>query len=865
MRAHDQQSQGGPDEQLRTDGRRAAQETAVQAAGAAEVGGELTARMVLALQRTIGNAAVAPLVEQRRRAHDPSRGRPDPCGGPQAPDRPVQRSGVHEVLRSPGQPMPDVLRSEMESRLGADFGEVRLHDDAAAARSAREIGARAYTSGRHVVIGAGGADQHTLAHELTHVIQQRQGSVAGTDHGDGLSLSDPGDRFERAAEANAVRAMSGEVPARSAVAPAQGSSGSGGGGHDTARAVQRYGGRHGMTAETMTNPYETWTYVPPADSPFQVHIDVAPDPAFAPVATNGHQYAVGHVNIRGVEIGTQRGPTRFGGSGQKAHTTAWTLTRQSLTAMEGRPASVLVGYIEDSLAALATAAPQTGDTPAGIWNTLRARADTLRQDAANHARPLHLWSAVLSDLLVAYVKAYQVCPATTYNNGHPDGDGEADAMNALWGIEADTSLPTNLGTRRQEAKAAISHLQDYPLSHSSLPIGNRDLANEHFWRTLAHAFPKVAFALQGEASQNNVDGNRRFNAGPAAGVNYAAIRTNMTAAAQPGSAGSTVAASGTAFKLAAGSLDKGFAVDLLVSPQTRTGANSVASHAATAVEVSRVRISLQERPYTQYKPDAGAHLSSWSLLVTAVRALEGGSAREVLRWLHTGVRRTAGRPPLPVGLANDWTPLRHQVTTLLAHGLDATTTLTPHAWSELLSSVMRGYLMLQQASSLSTVGTPVGDSRPGSNGEGPALTNLQQLQAQVVAGATPLTPAVRGQAVTDALVHFDHRAARTKIIYSLMFETGPNTVPEATDDLREHLKSSAGPVINLKRSIDEWVRSVQTAFPDLFCTPLFRQGISAKHLRKAVFDKLGEDLTANEMSLVEQKTTRKRQKPAVYG
>ncbi|BFO18174.1 hypothetical protein SHKM778_45620 [Streptomyces sp. KM77-8] len=45
-------------------------------------------------------------------------------------------------------------------------------------------------------------------------IQQRQGPVAGTDNGDGLSVSDPGDRFEREAEANARRAMNGPPVAR---------------------------------------------------------------------------------------------------------------------------------------------------------------------------------------------------------------------------------------------------------------------------------------------------------------------------------------------------------------------------------------------------------------------------------------------------------------------------------------------------------------------------------------------------------------------------------------------------------------------------------------------------------------------------
>ncbi|WP_329264918.1 DUF4157 domain-containing protein [Streptomyces sp. NBC_01478] len=100
----------------------------------------------------------------------------------------------------------------MEARLDADFSDVRLHTGPAAQRSAAEIGARAYTSGSHVVLGAGGTDRHTLAHELTHVIQQRQGPVAGTDDGTGLRVSDPSDRFERAAEANAVRAMAGPVP-----------------------------------------------------------------------------------------------------------------------------------------------------------------------------------------------------------------------------------------------------------------------------------------------------------------------------------------------------------------------------------------------------------------------------------------------------------------------------------------------------------------------------------------------------------------------------------------------------------------------------------------------------------------------------
>ncbi len=119
----------------------------------------------------------------------------------------VHRTAVDHMLGSPGQPVAAPLREEMEARLGADFSQVRVHTDDVAAASAAMLGARAYTVGNHVVIGPGAADRRTLAHELTHVIQQRQGPVGGTDHGSGLRLSDPSDQFERAAEATAERAL----------------------------------------------------------------------------------------------------------------------------------------------------------------------------------------------------------------------------------------------------------------------------------------------------------------------------------------------------------------------------------------------------------------------------------------------------------------------------------------------------------------------------------------------------------------------------------------------------------------------------------------------------------------------------------
>ncbi len=87
-------------------------------------------------------------------------------------------AAVHDVLRSAGQPLDAEARAYLEPRFGHDFGDVRVHANHEAAESAREVGAQAYTVGKHVVFGAGqyapasAAGRQLLAHELTHVLQQ---------------------------------------------------------------------------------------------------------------------------------------------------------------------------------------------------------------------------------------------------------------------------------------------------------------------------------------------------------------------------------------------------------------------------------------------------------------------------------------------------------------------------------------------------------------------------------------------------------------------------------------------------------------------------------------------------------------------
>jgi hypothetical protein len=97
------------------------------------------------------------------------------------------RPEVSAVLREDGRPLDGATRSRMEAGFGRSFAHVRIHTDGRAAAAARAVDARAFTSGHHVVFGAGryapatGAGRRLLAHELAHVVQQE--STAGASSG----------------------------------------------------------------------------------------------------------------------------------------------------------------------------------------------------------------------------------------------------------------------------------------------------------------------------------------------------------------------------------------------------------------------------------------------------------------------------------------------------------------------------------------------------------------------------------------------------------------------------------------------------------------------------------------------------------
>jgi len=93
-------------------------------------------------------------------------------------------SSVYQTINSTGQSLDAVTRSFMESRFNYDFSNVQVHNDTSAHQSSKDINAKAYTHGSHIVFGSGHYQPHTydgrqlLAHELTHVIQQGANKVS---------------------------------------------------------------------------------------------------------------------------------------------------------------------------------------------------------------------------------------------------------------------------------------------------------------------------------------------------------------------------------------------------------------------------------------------------------------------------------------------------------------------------------------------------------------------------------------------------------------------------------------------------------------------------------------------------------------
>jgi len=179
----------------------------------------------------MAQAAAQRVATPRPAAAVPHALRSRPAGRRASEAQTTSAAGLPRYLRDSahaGQPLPAGVQREMEGRFGAPLADVRVHTGAEAAASAASAGALAYTAGSDIVFadGPGGSrfapgtaeGRGLLAHELTHVVQQRRAGATATQP----SAADGGGRRgadEHEAEANARR-VAGSAPLSARQLPA---------------------------------------------------------------------------------------------------------------------------------------------------------------------------------------------------------------------------------------------------------------------------------------------------------------------------------------------------------------------------------------------------------------------------------------------------------------------------------------------------------------------------------------------------------------------------------------------------------------------------------------------------------------------
>ncbi len=208
---------------------------------------DITSHPLLTLQRHLGNAHIARMLAQREELpeedeedeeerkrllqakHDPALAQREPQleqdedeeerkkllqakpevgleGGPVGDEL----AGRIEAQRGNGAALDDSTRAEMEGAFGTSFEDVRVHADGESQQLNRSISAKAFTTGSDIFLGQGASasDRSLLAHELTHVVQQR-----GMSGGGPTVIGPAGDSYEQQADAAASAVTSGTTSA----------------------------------------------------------------------------------------------------------------------------------------------------------------------------------------------------------------------------------------------------------------------------------------------------------------------------------------------------------------------------------------------------------------------------------------------------------------------------------------------------------------------------------------------------------------------------------------------------------------------------------------------------------------------------
>jgi hypothetical protein len=133
--------------------------------------------------------------------------RPDAAGyggsGAYAADGSSLDGLVGQVAHESGGALPH--RAQMEGAFGRDFGDVQAKSGGAARAACEQLGAEAFAHGNMVAFRSPSPSPETVAHELTHVVQQ--GGRPGVQTR--LSVGQAGGSYEREAEATARTVISG--------------------------------------------------------------------------------------------------------------------------------------------------------------------------------------------------------------------------------------------------------------------------------------------------------------------------------------------------------------------------------------------------------------------------------------------------------------------------------------------------------------------------------------------------------------------------------------------------------------------------------------------------------------------------------
>lgn len=618
---------------------------------------------ILALQRAIGNRAVTDLIQRAQ------------AGG----------ESVRKVLGSSGRPMDQSLRTEMEMRLGHDFSRVRVHDDAAAAESAEQVGARAYTSGSHVVLGPGGADKHTIAHELTHVIQQSTGPVAGSDHGGGLAVSDPEDRFERAAEANAARAMAAPLGPPALPAPpaplqravdAGSGVGVGVGVQVTVSGAEPAPNQRSISLVTPTTPViQRLTH-------FAVQIGMSPGPLVAPPPSSSPPPRLGAVTR--VNITGRPHPNPFSG-GEGSHTTAWETycdgVRRRIAGLDVDAAIAQMGVLLQDTIELAPAIAPAMAHPAGPATGLTARYDAhanqlegdrrtnfvaavqSAQTALATARPGSL--SDLQEIIVTYLSARNLAPfaAVFLGEAKAKGGGEVEPLRVLRLFETGQlalvldTVPDPKATevRPTDLKQALWTLLDSKtmLFAESDPgaqalYGDPNSTQVPGFHTgdPGHAVNSI---LARHLHQMSVSYPRSYQAAQI-GAAVGAHATDIGLANRDRSAIPVPAVTGAPAAAAPGwsrtdQADMPFAVQLVLTPSTTPSGSVVGD------------VRMDGRHGTLRGSEQGHHLTSHGAILRAVaNALRGNDVLVARDALTALARETAAIATMPVAMDNAWDP-----------------------------------------------------------------------------------------------------------------------------------------------------------------------------------------------------------------